>query len=217
MKRLTHNVVPLKPGISKEKGMFSSLFKRNTKPLEASLDTYAIYPIALMLEGRPPFGDWKDPESNTEPDLEEFFRGCVWMYQMWIYYIFTAKRFGYEIADKVASLQAESLSRGNQELGGELYLAIQQIQGIVSRYTEEPFVVPFEGKDIEWPVEYAIALEFLTLSEESPFHTSKTEFDEKGVPDFRHQDFALAAWLERGKMAAQGEFLAFTRDTKVIL
>jgi hypothetical protein len=197
--------------------MFSSLFKRNTKPIEASFDTFAMYPIALMLEGRPPFSEWKNLESNIEPDLEDFFRWSVWMYQLYIYYIFTAKRFDYEIANKMVNLQAERLSRGSQDLGVQLHLAIQQIQGIVSEYIEKPIVVPFEGKDIEFGVEYAIALEFLTLSEESPFHTTRTDFSERGVPDFRHQDIDLAACLEQGKTAAESEFLAFTRDTKVVL
>lgn len=64
--------------------MFSSLFKRKPKLPEVSLDTYANYPIFLMLEGRAPFADWKDPNSNIEPNFEEFFRVYVWMYQMYV-------------------------------------------------------------------------------------------------------------------------------------
>jgi hypothetical protein len=197
------------PGIGcrKENKMFSSLFKRKPKLPEVSLDTYANYPIFLMLEGKPPFTDWKDPKSSIEPDLEEFFRMSVWMYQMYTYYILTAKRFGYEIADKVVGLQAERLSRASQELGRQLCLGIQQIHGIVSRKMEDP----------DLRVEYATALEFLTLSEESPFHTTRTEFDQKGVPDYREQDFALAACLEHGKTAALNEFLTFTQESKVSL
>lgn len=197
--------------------MLSSLFKRKPKLPEVSFEIYSIYPIYRMLERKAPFADWKDPNSNIEPNLEEFFRAWVWMYQMYTYYILTAKRFGYEIADKVVSLQVERLGRASQELGRQLYLAIQQIHGIVSKRTEDPFVVPVGGKDLHVPVEYEMALEFLTLSEESPFHTTKTELEERGVPDFREQDFALGACLEYGKKAALKEFLVITEQSKVTL
>lgn len=170
-----------------------------------------------MLEGKPPFADWKNPKSNMEPELEDFFRGCVWMYQMYTYYILTAKRFGYEIADKVVSLQVNRLSRASEQLGRQLYLAIQQIHGIFSRWIDDPLVIPFKGKDSDLPVEYALALEFLTLSEESPFHTTKTEFDEKGVPDFKEQDFVLTACLEHAKTSALNQFLVITQESKVTL
>lgn len=134
-----------------------------------------------------------------------------------VYYILTAKRFGYEIADKVLNLQVEKLSKASDELGKQLYLAIRQIHRTVLEGVDSPFTVAVEGGNLEVPVEYNVALEFLTVSEEAPFHIMKTKYEEKGVPDFREQDFALTACLGHGKAAALNEFLVLTQQAKVTL
>ena len=184
--------------------MFSSLFKRKPKLPEVSLDMYAAYPIYLMLEGKAPFSDWKDPKSNIEPDLEESFRVYVHIYQIYTYYILTAKRFGDEIAHKVRSLQVERLNRGSHPAGKMFDSCIQMISNIV-------------GQDHILPLELRVALGFLTLDEESPFHTTKTQIEEKGLSDFREQDEALAACLNHGKTAAFNEFTVFIEQSKVTL
>jgi hypothetical protein len=184
--------------------MFSSLFKRKPRPAELSLDMYAAYPIYLMFSRKAPFSDWKDPKCNMEPDLEESFRSYVNMYQIYTYYILTAKRFGYEIADKVISLQAERLSRASQVLERELYPTIQWIHNIVV-------------EDHILPLELRVAIGFLTLDEESPFHITKTQIEKKEFPDWRKQDEALAACLIHGRTAAFNAFTVFTEQSKVTL
>lgn len=190
---------------------------KQTKVSEISISTYANYPVSLMTGGKAPFSDWRNPGSNIEPGLEEMFRRCVLIYQMYIYYILTVKRFGNEIADKVLEIQVEQFNKVSGKMAEQFYQVLKNVHGIVSGRAENPCVITTEGGNLEVPVEYSIALQFLIGLEDSPFYLTDEEYRARVVPDFRGQDFALEECLEHGGTAALKEFLVFTQEVNVTL
>ena len=184
---------------------------------EISLSVYADYPISLLTEDKAPFDNWRNPGSEIEPGLEEMFQGCVLMYQMYIYYILTERRFGRMTADRVLDLQVERFDRVSGKLAKRFCATLKNIRSLVSRTLEAPDTVPGESDSFEIPVEYNLALQFLVGFEGSPFYLTDAEYEEAMIPDFRGQDLALEECLEHGAQAALDEFLAFTQQAKVRL
>jgi len=184
---------------------------------EVTLDTYANLPLFQMLQEDPPFSDWLNPESQIPEDLVDTFKIYVWMYQLYVFYILTAQRYGYEIADKVVNLQVERLNKASEELGQQLSIAISQIHNNVVRQAGEPHFVNINGEEIEMPVEYGIAIEFLFIGSDAPFSVNEEELKAGQMPETNGADFALAECLEFGKNSAQSYFEPITKIAKVVL
>lgn len=85
------------------------IFKKKTDAIEVDFETYANFPLYQLLREEHPFDDWRDPEAPIQAELEEYFKACVWMYQMYVFYILTAIRFDYEIAQRVLRAQTAKL------------------------------------------------------------------------------------------------------------
>ena len=187
--------------------------KKNEMP-EIDLEIYANMPLFQMSENDIPFNDWRSPEANIPDGLEDLFRISVWMYQMYAFYILTGDRFGQEIADRVLRFQVERISKLSEEMGQQLQAAIQQIHRIVTH----PFVAEVKGQKVEMPVEYGIAMEFLTLGENAPYplDVEKFQADESNMPDTNSAELSLMACLVHGREKALSYFTPMT-NMKVIL
>lgn len=196
----------------------SSVFRKKPESPEVTLDIYAIFPVYQMLQNAAPFNDWQSPESKITEEFVETFKVCVWMYQMYVFYILTAQRYGYDIADKVLRIQAAKLGSASPELGEQLEKGVLQIhRSLIRQSNEQPAIVEIKGEKIEMPAEYFFALEFLTLGEDAPFHINKAEFEAGQLPDYKGADFALTECLVHGKDIARSNFEPLIRISKVIL
>jgi hypothetical protein len=191
--------------------ILSGLFKKKTDAPEVSFETFAYFPLHQLVNEQPPFNDWKDPKTPVPEKLEEYFKVCVWMYQMYVYYILTARRFDYEIADRAVRLQAEKLQELSPELAHQLELAFIDIHSTLESQATEPETVEVKGEEIEVPVEYRLSVQFLTEGEGCPFPVSDA------VPAFSDADFQLANCLEHGREAARAYFEPAVASTKVML
>jgi hypothetical protein len=197
-------------------GIKAMLGKKEPAP-EVTLETFANLPLFRLLQEESPFNDWRSPDAEIPPGLEDSFKIYVWMYQMYMFYMLTAKRFGYEIAEKVLKLQAERLNKVPGELGKQLEVAIRQIHKNVVKQVNEPHIVEVKGEKVEMPIEYAIAMEFLVVGKDAPFYINPEEYQTRNVPEMNGADFALAECLEHGKHSAQSYFQPFAEIAKVVL
>jgi hypothetical protein len=198
-------------------GGIKTIFGKKETPPEVTLETFANLPLYQMLQEETPFNDWRSPDAEIPSGLEETFKIYVWMYQMYMFYILTAKRFGYEIAEKVLKLQAERLNKVPGELGKQLEVAIRQIHNNVTKQVNEPHIVEVKGEKIEMPIEYGIALEFLVVGKDAPFYIDPEKYSGGNVPEMNGADFALAECLEHGKHSAQSYFQPIAQIAKVVL
>jgi hypothetical protein len=98
------------------------------------------------------------------------------------------------------------------ELAAQLGLAIMNIQSTLEDHAKEPDTAKDKyGEMMEVPVEYKLAIQFLTQGDGCPFPVSN------GVPDFNDADFQLATCLEHGREAARAYFEPAISTTKVVL
>lgn len=191
-----------------------SVFGLHRNP-EFSMEQYANYALAQLIEESGPFTDWRPQDAEIPIGMENTFKVYVWMYQMWIFYMLTARRFGYQVADRVLQIQATTFGRLSEELGKQLHLAVEQIQRNVSRQVSDPVYVEVNGETIELPIEYSVAIELLTIGDGAPFQTSEADRASGKPPEFGGTDIELAACLEHGKAAALTVFQRVVENIRV--
>lgn len=195
-----------------------AIFKEKEAATEVTLETFANLPLFQMLQERTPFSNWRSPDAEIPAGLEDTFKIYVWMYQMYTFYMLTAKRFGYEIAEKVLKLQAERLNKiPGERLGKQLEVTIRQIHENVTKQVNEPYIVEVKGEKVETPIEYAIAMEFLVVGKDAPFYVDPQEYQTGTVPEMNGADLALALCLGHGKYSAQSYFQPLSEVVKVVL
>ena len=187
------------------------------KVAEATLDTYACFPVFQMLERKVPFNDWRWPDTDIPNGLEEYFQGCVWMYQLYWYYILTAERYGYEIADNIIKLQVDALSKVSVELGNQHETGIRHIQTTIDSLLNKPYVAEAEGKRIEMPTEYMLAIDFLATGKAAPFHVEREQLNDGNMPKMKDAPWALAECLAHGKLSARKYFSTVIETVRIVL
>jgi len=167
---------------------------------EVSLETYAQFPIFLLLENEEIFGTWKDPEVTIAPEMEETFRVAVWVYELYVFLSVTDSIYGAEIADKCRNIQLETLKRGSDELAQTIGKSIDTIAAVIKSSIANPTFVDVDGESREVPVEYEIALEFLSGGTKPLFPIDRDNLLATGHgPNYDGVDWALAQCLEYGK------------------
>lgn len=189
----------------------------NIEQPELSIETLAMTPICFMTEDLPPFSDWKSPETDVKQYHEESFKTCVSIYQLYAFYILTAGRWGNEIAEKILSIQKERLHKAMPDVAKQFEIGIEQIHDSVSRNMNEPMVMEVDGESTTLPLEYPLALEFLTMHPDSLFHRTEKQIEEEGMPDYKDADWALTFCLIHGKEVALECFEHILENTKVVL
>lgn len=132
---------------------------------------------------------------------------------MWVFYLLTARRFDYQMADRALQLQTDKLEELSPEIAAQLELAVMDIQNTLQDYANEPVTVKDKnGEVMEVPVEYKLAVQLLTQGDDCPFPVS-----DGNVPDLHDADFQLATCLEHGREAARAYFEPAISSTKVVL
>lgn len=193
-------------------------FKKKVETPEVSFQTFAHFPLYQLVNEQTPFNDWKDPETPVPQELEEYFKVSVWMYQMWVFYLLTARRFDYEMAERALRLQVDKMEDLSPELAEQLELGVMNIQSTLEDYAREPTTVKDKnGEMVEVPVEYRLALQFLTKGDGCPFPVTHEEVTPQTVPDFQDAGFRLASCLEHGREAARAYFEPVMPATKIVL
>lgn len=184
---------------------------------EATLDVFAMVPVVSMIQAREPFDSWCPDDVDVPESLRETFKGSVHLYQMYIFWILAARRFGYDIAERMSSIQAERVSRVSTGLAAELNAAIRAIHNMVAGEANEDAVIEVGGRKLAIPLEYKLALWFLTVPEGSPYHVSPEAYARGEMPDFSDNDVLLGRCLEHGRTAAFRVFQPIVETTKVTL
>ena len=195
-----------------------NLFAGKVEETTVDFDTYASLPIYQMLNEDAPFSDWRPSDVDIPDDLEDFFKIYTWMYQMYMFFMLTAQKYGYDIANRALTLQKERLSKGSEYLAAQLGAGLSEIHEIIARQTtDETKIVEVEGKNVEVPVEYVLAVELLVTSDESPFHATKEDIENDDPLEFNDADFALARCLAHGKDSAMAGFEPLIKNVRLVL
>jgi len=122
---------------------------------------------------------------------------------MFAFYIMTVGRFGNPVAEIVLRMQVSKLNEAPEMIGDQLEAGIRQIYGKVSSAVKQPVYVDVDGGDVEIPLEYTIAIDFLIIGDEAPFAINRERFEKEGAPpEMGDNDIKLARCLEHGKAAA---------------
>lgn len=166
---------------------FKDLWSSDPNRVEAPLLSFAAVPAAKMAQGESPFDDWHPADLAIPPEVAGNFKGCVWFYQMYVFYLLTEARLGSDVADSVLKYQVAFLDNLSTGSGTQLRDGIQTIQGALAAM---PFEIEANGQRVTVPLEYAIAYAFF--------------------PESSFEDAAsLASCLEHGKYSARQSFEAF--------
>ena len=185
---------------------------------EATLITFANLPIYQLIKGKQPFDSWHDPNAKIPPRFEGLFQGSVSMYQMYVFYILAASKFGNETADKIISIQEDKWNSHNGNFGNHWKNTISRIHSTIAREATTPTIIQDNGSDVTVPFEYALAIDFLTRGSDAPFHSSLEKIkSNEPLPEMNNVDWMLAMCLEYGKNAARLYFEPLFENIKVIM
>ena len=183
-------------------------------PSRISMGAYATYPVFLMVKTEGPFGEWRDPELDVPDELESFFSGGAMFVQMWVFYLLTAQRYGYDFAEKVLSIQKEELNKGSDgTLGNRHENAVHTVQDQAVSNTTKPTVLNIEGKTITFPFEYELAIQMILADRGEVIEVdleSKTIVSPKGI------DWDLARCLAHAKDVAFNDFERFVDIATIV-
>jgi hypothetical protein len=171
------------------------LWRRKPAVVEAPLLSYSIIPAAKMAQGESPFDEWHPPNEKIPEGLEADFKGCVWLYQMYIFFLFIEARFGVSTAEKMLEHQASFLNELSADSGKQMKEGVEKIRSVVTAMSQNP-EMDVGGKKVPVPLEYAIAYSFFP----------ETTWDNAS---------ALVRCLDHGKNSARNVFEAFIQATQI--
>lgn len=172
-----------------------ALWRGQPATVEAPLLSFAIVPAAKMAQGESPFDDWRPPDETIPEDLESNFRGCVWLYQMYVFFLFAEARLGTDTAEAILDHQASFLDALAAGSGKQMKDGVERMKAVVLAISQNP-EMDIDGKKVAVPVEYAIAYAFFP----------ETTWD--GAT-------SLVRCLEHGKTAARRMFEPFIQATRI--
>lgn len=173
------------------------------KPI--TFDVYADLPIYGMLKGEEPFASWKNPAVILEKTVEEFVKEHVNIFQLYIFYLITSKRYGSELALNIVRRQKFTMNRGAIGAGDTFFEYIKLIDERIGEYTEAPHISRINGKDHEAPISYCLALEWLIRVEGAPFY-SPDAISSNLPSGMGTVDFDFAQCLDYGAAQAKDYF-----------
>lgn len=171
------------------------LWRNKPTTVEAPLLSFSIVPAAKMAQGESPFDDWHSPNENIPEGLESDFKGCVWLYQMYIFFLFVEARFGTDTAETILEHQTTFLDALAAGSGKQMKEGVEKIRSVVLAISQNP-EMDVHGKKVAVPVEYAIAYSFFP----------ETTWDNAT---------ALVQCLEHGKSSARSIFEPFIQATQI--
>lgn len=188
---------------------------RKQEAAGTTLERFAKIPLRQMRRREPPFDDWRSPETKIPSVLEDLFEGYARLYQLYVFYRLTARRFGFEIADHVLQYQVESISKTSSEMGTLLERAIRRIHTETIHHINEPQAAARNGSETRAPVEHRIATEFLTVGDAAPFY-ARQEDDEPGrTRGMNGTASELAECLAHAKISARNHFQPIVETIRI--
>lgn len=171
------------------------LWGGSKRPAEGPLLSFAVVPAAKLVQREYPFNDWRAPDVDVPEEWESNFIGCVWMYQMFVFYLFVEERFDSDTANMVLEYQVSFLDAMTAGSGNQMKEGVEKIKGIVVANLQTP-EMDVDGKKVAVPLEYAIAYSFF--------------------PDITWDSAtALVLCLEHGKCSARKIFEPFIQATQI--
>jgi len=157
--------------------------------------SFSVVPAAKMAQGESPFDDWSPADVNIPEGLESDFKGCVWLYQMYVFYIFSDARFGADTAETILNHQAAFLDALAAGSGKQMREGLEKMKTVASALLQNP-EMEVDGRKIAVPMEYGIVYAFFP----------ETTWDSATV---------LVRCLEHGKTSARAIFEPFIEATRI--
>jgi hypothetical protein len=146
----------------------------------------------LISNEKSPFEEWRAPSTSIWPELEDFIQMHVFIYQIYVFRILTAIKFGNPVAVAIIDTQINHLSKGDEKFSLKFEKAIDHIHLLASEQVEDPTKININGKSTDLPFEYVLAVKLLVSETNTPFPVK----DADGIlPDFNNQDYAFAECL----------------------
>jgi hypothetical protein len=173
-----------------------NLLGKNEQTTTAPLLSFSVIPAAKMVQREDPFNDWRPTEEAIPENLSADFQGCVWMYQMYVFFILAEARFGTEIAEVILGDQVGFLEQMTLGMGRQLKEGVEKIRAVVSTAAETPLEIEANGQKVAVPIDYAVAYAF---------------FPNQSWADAQ----SLVRCLEHGKYSAREAFEPFIQATKI--
>jgi hypothetical protein len=186
---------------SKLRSFFAPSKKNQVCLGEFPLEAFAHHPLSKMMGEDEPFSKWRPDNVDIPEKLEATFRMNTWVYQMWIFYMIFAHHKGSENAHRVLDYWQQQLDSIQPDLGLQLKSLVLRIQRNVETQVEEPFSFEINGKQITAPIEYVLAVDFLT-DKDAPFAMTDEDKASGKIPEFNGLDRVLGTCLEHGKAEA---------------
>lgn len=149
-----------------------------------------------------PFREWKPPDLNVSPAIEDVARSAVCGLQCRIYFYLIEQRIGRLeaeiVRDGFLGLLTQLSGEGAEDLGQMTRHLLGLVDGAANTAESEgDKTVPTPTGDVKVPPEYFMALHFLVRMPDSPYFN---KFD--GNTEFQGDEWVVAQCLEHGKDAA---------------
>lgn len=167
-------------------------------------EEYAMFPIDLLTSGEHPLNTWRQLGAHVPKGMEGFWMGCVLHYQMYTFYAVNADKFTPGIADELLEIQRERMNHQSAGWGDDHANGIKHIIQVMHACRNDPkFFIDPEGKEVEVPSEYHLAMTFLVTNPDSPYRMARDVATAGHRPEFRNrEDLLLMADLaQKGNTA----------------
>lgn len=167
---------------------------------------WAQLPFYLMAHGATPFEESRGPGHQVPGQLAVLWRQAVASYQLCTFHAVNATVRGHVFAERVLGEQARFLDGLEPGLGAAHEREMRKLYDFASRPME---ITTRDGRLLEIPVDWRIAVDFLLTSPASPFRSEQATFSAEGAPSFPGAvDALLAEALERAWDRAATHFQA---------
>jgi hypothetical protein len=167
---------------------------------------YAQLPFLLLSHGQAPFDGERGPGGQIPGQLAGLWRQALASYQLCAFHAVNAATRGSAFAERILGLQTRFLDGIQAGIGDEYAGEIRKLYTLASQPMS---VTTRDGRQLEIPVDWRIAVDFLLTSPDSPHKTDQETFSAEGAPDFPGDvDAILAEALEQAWAKASEHFLA---------
>lgn len=154
------------------------LFGKHTEPAvaprqstwEMTESAYAMIPFDLAKKHEKPFDTYDALRDDIPPEMVSFWIGSLLQYLYFCFHVTTASTWGNEFAERILRHQVERLNELDPGWGDNHKNGIRKIYDLVKRASENPmFAKGKNGENLEVPLDYRVAVDFLVTVDGSPF------------------------------------------------
>ena len=155
-----------------------SVFAKTSEPAvppplprwEMSEAVFAMLPFELARKHEHPFDTWDASRGYVPPGMELFWSGILLQYLFFSFYVYTSVTWGNEFSERILQHQVDRLNEGDPGWGDNHLGGIRKFYDIAKEAQEKPVIVEGKnGKDLEMPLDYHVAVTVLVTGKGSLF------------------------------------------------